>query len=52
MGDVPIARDVFSIWLQDPLALDMLEEVDIGTSTKPELFDVLGVDMWGWAELR
>ncbi len=45
MGDVPISRDVFSIWLQDPLTLDKMEVVGIETSTKPELLDVLGVDM-------
>eukprot|EP00928_Gymnodinium_smaydae_P089293 TRINITY_DN73283_c0_g1_i1.p1 TRINITY_DN73283_c0_g1~~TRINITY_DN73283_c0_g1_i1.p1 ORF type:complete len:190 (+),score=30.43 TRINITY_DN73283_c0_g1_i1:24-572(+) len=44
---VSISRDIFNSWLRDPEMLAMLEEIDIETSTKFELFDVLDVDMGG-----
>lgn len=45
--DILISREVFNVWLQDPKMLSMLEEVEIETSTKFELFDVLDVDNGG-----
>merc|ERR1712083_945645 len=42
-----IPRNVFNHWLYDPQMLATLEEADIETSTKLELFDVLDVDMGG-----
>merc|ERR1712087_282149 len=51
MGELVITRDVFNTWLKDPDFEAMLEEVDIETSTKFELFDVLDVDMGGELEI-
>lgn len=45
--DILISREVFNVWLQDPEMLAVLEEVEIETSTKFELFDVLDVDEGG-----
>eukprot|EP00928_Gymnodinium_smaydae_P065815 TRINITY_DN48901_c0_g1_i1.p1 TRINITY_DN48901_c0_g1~~TRINITY_DN48901_c0_g1_i1.p1 ORF type:complete len:671 (-),score=92.79 TRINITY_DN48901_c0_g1_i1:478-2490(-) len=44
---VSISRDIFNSWLKDPSMIEMLEDIDIETSTKFELFDVLDVDMGG-----
>jgi len=46
-GNIQIPRDVFQMWLDDPIMLNMLDEADIETSTKSDLFDVLDVDMGG-----
>merc|ERR1712060_1342 len=45
--DILISRDVFNIWLQDAEMMACLEEVDIETSTRFELFDVLDADGGG-----
>eukprot|EP00928_Gymnodinium_smaydae_P062735 TRINITY_DN46527_c0_g1_i1.p1 TRINITY_DN46527_c0_g1~~TRINITY_DN46527_c0_g1_i1.p1 ORF type:complete len:784 (+),score=124.94 TRINITY_DN46527_c0_g1_i1:271-2352(+) len=47
IDEVMIPREVFNLWLEDPHMLELLEEVEIETSTKSELFDVLDVDMGG-----
>merc|ERR1712186_12635 len=44
---IMISRDVFNTWLRTEEMVELLEEVDIETSTKYELFDVLDVDMGG-----
>merc|ERR1712039_751013 len=49
--ELVITRDVFNTWLKDPDFEAMLEEADIETSTKFELFDVLDVDMGGELEI-
>merc|ERR1712083_1108033 len=46
-GDVVVTREIFNAWLMDPDMLTLLEECDIETATKFELFDVLDVDMGG-----
>merc|ERR1712032_449192 len=46
-SDTQITKDVFQMWLEDPLMMQMLEEADIETATKAELFDVLDVDHGG-----
>merc|ERR1711948_225920 len=46
-----MGKEVFNEWLKDPEMLTMLEEVEIETCTKFELFDVLDVDMGGELEL-
>merc|ERR1712050_717281 len=42
-----VTRDVFNTWLMNPDMLNLLEECEIETATKFELFDVLDVDMGG-----
>merc|ERR1719235_286342 len=42
-----VTREVFSEWLRDPEILGLLEEVEVETSTKFELFDALDVDGGG-----
>merc|ERR1712187_155117 len=42
-----IPRNVFNHWLNDARMLATLEEAEIETATKLELFDVLDVDMGG-----
>merc|ERR1712190_107231 len=42
-----VTRDVFSEWLREPEILGLLEEVEVETSTKWELFDALDVDGGG-----
>merc|ERR1712003_180721 len=49
--DVVITREVFKDWLQDSDLVDMLEEMDIGTANKTELFDVLDCDLSGELEV-
>jgi hypothetical protein len=39
-----ITKDVFHNWLDDPEVLSLLEDVEVETSTKFELFDALDVD--------
>merc|ERR1712232_780735 len=46
-GEILIPRDVFNTWLRDSDFLDVIEECEIETATKFELFDVLDVDMGG-----
>merc|ERR1712190_641155 len=42
-----VTREVFSEWLREPEILGLLEEVEVETSTKWELFDALDVDGGG-----
>merc|ERR1712187_800222 len=42
-----VTRAVFSEWLKEPEILGLLEEVEVETSTKWELFDALDVDGGG-----
>ena len=46
-----IPRDLFKLWLQDPDLLELLDDMDIGTSNKTELFDVLDCDLSGELEV-
>merc|ERR1712151_178438 len=48
LSNTAITRDVFNSWLShDKDMLNVLEDLDIETSTKYELFDMLDVDMGG-----
>merc|ERR1712113_1271258 len=47
----PIQRSQFQAWLDDPDMLQMLEDVQIDSSTKFEIFDVLDMDMNAQLEL-
>merc|ERR1712117_779910 len=49
--DVVITREVFKDWLQDSDLVELLEEMDIGTANKTELFDVLDCDLSGELEV-
>merc|ERR1712232_992711 len=49
--DVTITREVFKDWLQDSDLTELLEEMDIGTANKTELFDVLDCDLSGELEV-
>merc|ERR1719238_1531489 len=49
--EVTITRDTFESWLEEPAFLTMLEDLDIGTSNKSELFDVLDCDLSGELEV-
>jgi len=49
--DLTITRDLFKMWLQDPDLLEMLDDMDIGTANKTELFDVLDCDLSGELEV-
>jgi len=42
-----ISRELFNTWLTDPDVLSLLEEVDVDTATKAEIFDVCDVDKSG-----
>merc|ERR1712039_1016487 len=42
-----VTKDVFNLWLSDPDMLAMLEDVEIDTSAKFDLFDVLDSDLSG-----
>eukprot|EP00929_Paragymnodinium_shiwhaense_P101267 TRINITY_DN6421_c0_g5_i1.p1 TRINITY_DN6421_c0_g5~~TRINITY_DN6421_c0_g5_i1.p1 ORF type:complete len:864 (+),score=199.01 TRINITY_DN6421_c0_g5_i1:158-2749(+) len=42
-----VTKDVFQTWLADPEVLDLLESIEVETSTKYELFDALDVDSGG-----
>lgn len=46
-AEFAIPRNVFNLWLREPVVEQMLEMADIDTSNKFELFDVLDVDMGG-----
>merc|ERR1719301_226735 len=50
--DVIITRENFEAWLEEPAFLTMLEDLDIGTSNKSELFDVLDCDLSGELEVN
>merc|ERR1712083_1009707 len=51
MKKTRITREIFNKWLNDDRRmLNILEELDIETSTKYELFDMLDVDMGGELE--
>jgi hypothetical protein len=50
-NEVTITRTTFEKWLEEPLFLAMLEDLDIGTSNKSELFDVLDCDLSGELEV-
>eukprot|EP00929_Paragymnodinium_shiwhaense_P101266 TRINITY_DN6421_c0_g4_i1.p1 TRINITY_DN6421_c0_g4~~TRINITY_DN6421_c0_g4_i1.p1 ORF type:complete len:846 (+),score=238.92 TRINITY_DN6421_c0_g4_i1:173-2710(+) len=45
--DIVITKDIFNTWLSDPEVLDLLETIEVETSTKYELFDALDVDSGG-----
>merc|ERR1719420_1553224 len=49
--DAVITREGFDAWLEEPAFLNMLEDLDIGTSNKTELFDVLDCDLSGELEV-
>ncbi|CAE7243110.1 scn4aa [Symbiodinium pilosum] len=44
---VSISKDMFTVWLQDPEFVTMLEEADVDMSDKFRMFDILDVDMGG-----
>merc|ERR1711920_613493 len=46
-----ITRDVFNLWLDDPEMHVLLEELDISTGSKKQLFDVLDCDLSGELEV-
>merc|ERR1719440_1932534 len=49
--DLLLTKDNFEAWLEDKAFLNMLEDLDIGTSNKSELFDVLDCDLSGELEV-
>merc|ERR1712139_510028 len=49
--DMTITREQFDSWLHEPAFLTMLEDLDIGTANKSELFDVLDCDLSGELEV-
>jgi hypothetical protein len=49
--DVIITKDNFEAWLEEPAFLNMLDDLDIGTSNKSQLFDVLDCDLSGELEV-
>merc|ERR1712232_903394 len=51
LEDLTITRDLFKMWLHDPDFLEQLDEMDIGTANKTELFDVLDCDLSGELEV-
>lgn len=42
--DPRITRTIFDLWMKDPEMIDMLDELDIGTGDKAQIFDVLDCD--------
>merc|ERR1712232_1193287 len=51
-GQVLVSRETFNKWLLDPKFVALLQSVEIETSTRFELFDVLDADLNGSLELR
>lgn len=49
--EVTIDHETFDSWLTEPAFLQMLDDLDIGTSNKSELFDVLDADLSGELEV-
>eukprot|EP00929_Paragymnodinium_shiwhaense_P101271 TRINITY_DN6421_c1_g2_i1.p1 TRINITY_DN6421_c1_g2~~TRINITY_DN6421_c1_g2_i1.p1 ORF type:complete len:743 (-),score=190.41 TRINITY_DN6421_c1_g2_i1:237-2465(-) len=49
--EVVVTRDVFEDWLHEKELLTMLDDLDIGTSNKNELFDVIDCDLSGELEV-
>eukprot|EP00928_Gymnodinium_smaydae_P054225 TRINITY_DN38038_c0_g1_i1.p1 TRINITY_DN38038_c0_g1~~TRINITY_DN38038_c0_g1_i1.p1 ORF type:complete len:747 (+),score=148.76 TRINITY_DN38038_c0_g1_i1:166-2406(+) len=49
--DATITRDVFNSWLRHQDLLDLLDELDVVTANKAELFDVLDCDLSGELEI-
>lgn len=47
-----ISRQTFDQWLRDPYLLDLLDNLDINTSNKAELFDVLDCDQNGFLDVH
>merc|ERR1712066_162767 len=47
-----ITRALFNTWLKDPQFLALLEDCEIDTATKFDLFDALDVDMGGTLEIH
>jgi len=45
--DCVVTRDIFNNWLLHPEIIDLLEEIEVETATKYELFDALDVDGGG-----
>merc|ERR1712203_527901 len=52
LGKVHVSRETFNKWLIDPKFVALLHAVEIETSTRFELFDVLDADLNGSLELR
>merc|ERR1712113_733788 len=50
--DTLVTRDVFNLWLNDPEMVELLDELDIGTGNKSQLFDVLDCDLSGELEVN
>eukprot|EP00929_Paragymnodinium_shiwhaense_P068879 TRINITY_DN34729_c0_g1_i1.p1 TRINITY_DN34729_c0_g1~~TRINITY_DN34729_c0_g1_i1.p1 ORF type:complete len:763 (-),score=163.21 TRINITY_DN34729_c0_g1_i1:142-2430(-) len=44
---VDITREVFLLWLDDPRVVSMLDELDVCTSNRSDLFDVIDADNSG-----
>eukprot|EP00929_Paragymnodinium_shiwhaense_P101263 TRINITY_DN6421_c0_g2_i4.p1 TRINITY_DN6421_c0_g2~~TRINITY_DN6421_c0_g2_i4.p1 ORF type:complete len:805 (+),score=211.65 TRINITY_DN6421_c0_g2_i4:172-2586(+) len=42
-----VTKDIFNNWLMHPEIIDLLEQIEVETSTKYELFDALDVDGGG-----
>jgi hypothetical protein len=42
-----VTKDIFNTWLSDPEVLNLLDEIEVETATKYELFDALDVDSGG-----
>eukprot|EP00929_Paragymnodinium_shiwhaense_P101269 TRINITY_DN6421_c1_g1_i1.p1 TRINITY_DN6421_c1_g1~~TRINITY_DN6421_c1_g1_i1.p1 ORF type:complete len:851 (-),score=202.27 TRINITY_DN6421_c1_g1_i1:222-2774(-) len=49
--ELVITREAFDQWLQEKDLLNMLDELDIGTSNKSELFEVIDCDLSGELEV-
>jgi len=51
-GGINISKPTFELWLRDPYLLDLLDSLDINTSNKAELFDVLDSDQNGFLDVH
>merc|ERR1711865_762249 len=50
--NVGVTPDMFNSWLSEPELLDLLDELQVETAAKNELFDVVDVDMDGEVTLN